>query len=175
MKTIDDIMQEIFCDVSDEELLRNPNRADFHNMTVKDEETLGQFMDRYGLGNCDLKRVLASGMVCKQLHFDKFLAHGAPDDDVVDLAMQYAVSRFVRLSMRRSYTCNAEQEATEKEMRFLTTAFVILNVRTPKKPLPEERYYGNGKCPCCNAVFLDKATRFCGNCGQALDWGACDL
>lgn len=107
MKTIDDIMQEVFCDVSDEELLRNPNRADFHNMTVKDEETLGQFMDRYGLGNHDLKRVLASGMVCKQLHFDKFLAHGAPDDDVVDLAMQYAVSRFVRLSMRRSYSSPA--------------------------------------------------------------------
>lgn len=41
----------------------------------------------------------------------------------------------------------------------------------PQKPLPEERYYGVGKCPTCNAVFLNTTTNYCGNCGQALDWG----
>jgi len=40
-----------------------------------------------------------------------------------------------------------------------------------RKPKPETRYYGNGRCPNCDAVFMDKSTRFCGNCGQALDWG----
>lgn len=40
----------------------------------------------------------------------------------------------------------------------------------PKSPLPETRYYGHGKCPRCAAVFLDKSTRYCGNCGQALAW-----
>lgn len=39
-----------------------------------------------------------------------------------------------------------------------------------KYPLPDHRYYGNGKCPVCRAVFMDKSTNFCGNCGQALDW-----
>ena len=39
-----------------------------------------------------------------------------------------------------------------------------------RKPKPETRYYGNGRCPNCDAVFMDKSTRFCGNCGQALDW-----
>ena len=45
-----------------------------------------------------------------------------------------------------------------------------LEKQIPKKPLPENKYYGNGKCPNCNAVFLDKSTKYCGNCGQALDW-----
>jgi ribosomal protein S27AE len=42
--------------------------------------------------------------------------------------------------------------------------------RIAQKPEPESRYYGNGKCPTCGAVFLDKSTNYCGNCGQALDW-----
>jgi hypothetical protein len=40
----------------------------------------------------------------------------------------------------------------------------------PRKPESEPRYYGNGKCPSCGVVFMDKSTRYCGNCGQALDW-----
>ena len=39
-----------------------------------------------------------------------------------------------------------------------------------RKPKHETRYFGNGRCPNCDAVFMDKSTRFCGNCGQALDW-----
>lgn len=46
-----------------------------------------------------------------------------------------------------------------------------LEKHMPQKPLPEDKWYGNGKCPRCNAVFLDKSTKYCGNCGQALDWG----
>lgn len=56
--------------------------------------------------------------------------------------------------------CNVEtQEAVEKQI--------------PVKPLPEERYFGVGRCPRCNVVFLDRTTKYCGNCGQALDWGEC--
>ena len=29
---------------------------------------------------------------------------------------------------------------------------------------------GVGRCPRCNAVFLDSSTPFCGNCGQHLLW-----
>lgn len=43
--------------------------------------------------------------------------------------------------------------------------------QVPVKPLPEERYFGIGRCPRCHAVFLDRSTGYCGNCGQALDWG----
>lgn len=47
---------------------------------------------------------------------------------------------------------------------------VAIEKQISKKPLEENRYYGNGKCPNCGAVFLDKSTHYCGNCGQALDW-----
>lgn len=39
-----------------------------------------------------------------------------------------------------------------------------------RKPEPEPRYYGIGRCPTCHVVFMDKSTNHCGNCGQALDW-----
>ena len=45
----------------------------------------------------------------------------------------------------------------------------LLEKQIPKKPL-EEHFFGIGKCPNCNAAFLDKSTKYCGNCGQALDW-----
>ena len=44
----------------------------------------------------------------------------------------------------------------------------------PKKPIEEKRYYGVGRCPNCGVVFINKATNYCGNCGQALDWGVSD-
>ena len=33
------------------------------------------------------------------------------------------------------------------------------------KPEPDKQYYCNGICPSCRAVFFDKTTKFCGNCG----------
>lgn len=48
---------------------------------------------------------------------------------------------------------------------------VLAEKQIPKKPLPDNRYFGNGICPMCNAVFMDKLTKYCGNCGQALEWG----
>ena len=42
--------------------------------------------------------------------------------------------------------------------------------RIPQKPKPDLSYYSYGECPTCGAVFEDKLTNYCGNCGQALDW-----
>jgi len=39
-----------------------------------------------------------------------------------------------------------------------------------RKPEPELRYYGIGRCPNCGVVFIGGATNHCSNCGQALDW-----
>jgi len=44
----------------------------------------------------------------------------------------------------------------------------------PKKPIEEKEYYGVGRCPNCGVVFINKATNYCGNCGQALDWSVND-
>ena len=45
--------------------------------------------------------------------------------------------------------------------------------REPQKvklPYTDNFVNGVGRCPRCNAVFLDSSTPFCGNCGQALAW-----
>lgn len=44
--------------------------------------------------------------------------------------------------------------------------------RTPQpvKPYTDPFIDGVGRCPRCNAVFLDSSTRYCGNCGQRLAW-----
>ena len=47
----------------------------------------------------------------------------------------------------------------------------MLLKQVPKTVLPDNRYYGGGRCPSCLAVFLDNTTNYCGNCGQKLDWG----
>lgn len=46
-----------------------------------------------------------------------------------------------------------------------------LKKQIPKNPIPDNRYLvGNRMCPSCKAVFMYKSTKYCGNCGQALDW-----
>ena len=47
-----------------------------------------------------------------------------------------------------------------------------LEKQIPKKP--KDHPLSDGKCPCCNAVFdydWKPKSKFCQNCGQALDWG----
>lgn len=42
--------------------------------------------------------------------------------------------------------------------------------RIPQKAKPDLSYYSYGECPTCGAVFEDKTSNCCGNCGQVLDW-----
>lgn len=60
---------------------------------------------------------------------------------------------------------------TEEVREACALAISALNKQVPREPEPEEKYYGNGKCPACGVMFVDKLTNYCGNCGQALDWG----
>ena len=71
---------------------------------------------------------------------------------------------------------NAARAAGVSDLTVLNKAAILeaIEKQIPKAPLPEDRYYGNGKCPRCAVVFLDKSTRYCGNCGQALDWSVDD-
>lgn len=72
-------------------------------------------------------------------------------------------SALIKLNRIRT---NTDERPPEIDMAI--TAITRFFVK--RKPKPETRYYGNGRCPNCDAVFMDKSTRFCGNCGQALDW-----
>lgn len=66
-----------------------------------------------------------------------------------------------------SYECDCKNCDLQRAAKMGVEA---LEKQIPKKPLPDERYFGIGKCTTCNAVFLDKSTNYCGNCGQAIDW-----
>lgn len=72
---------------------------------------------------------------------------------------------------------NLKKAATEETLPMLKKCYDALvwgtaatEKQIKKKPSPDNTYYGVGKCPLCGAVFLDKSTNYCGNCGQALDW-----
>ena len=62
------------------------------------------------------------------------------------------------------------QKVINEQCQALNIAIEAIEKQIPKKTLPEKRYYGHGRCPSCNAVFTDKTTNYCGNCGQAIDW-----
>ena len=49
-------------------------------------------------------------------------------------------------------------------------AIEALEKQIPKKPLPDNEYHLKGICPTCGVHFLDKGTKYCGNCGQRLKW-----
>ena len=59
----------------------------------------------------------------------------------------------------------------ERRDKAIEIAKAALMKRIKEKPLPEKQYFDIGKCPSCGAVFVDDKTKFCGNCGQAIDWG----
>lgn len=46
-------------------------------------------------------------------------------------------------------------------------AITAIEKQIPRKPSAYKGY--GGKCK-CGAVFLDRSTKYCGNCGQAIDW-----
>ena len=67
---------------------------------------------------------------------------------------------------------NPEKRVTDYNRRAKCMDILIeaARFRISNKPEIENRYYGVGRCPTCRAVFRDRTTNFCGNCGQALDW-----
>ena len=68
------------------------------------------------------------------------------------------------------YLIGCGPKATTENVEAVRLSLEALKKQLPVKPDPENRYYGNGKCPICGVVFLDKSTNYCGNCGQALKW-----
>ena len=45
-----------------------------------------------------------------------------------------------------------------------------LSKQLPYKPKPYRNFAGMCRC---GVIFLDKTTRYCGNCGQKLNWEGC--
>lgn len=53
-----------------------------------------------------------------------------------------------------------------KDLRY-KIAIKALEKQIPFRPERYKGFYGQCKC---KAIFLDKLTEYCGNCGQRLDW-----
>lgn len=66
--------------------------------------------------------------------------------------------------------CELDLPETDS-LEVLHIAINAMNKQVPKKPRKYKGYCG--QCS-CTAVFLDKATKYCGNCGQKLDWSDTD-
>lgn len=76
-------------------------------------------------------------------------------------------------SVIRKVKCNVEAYYGRKmiggtSLRVLSN---LLERELPYKPQPSDGY--EGKCK-CGAMFLDRLTNYCGNCGQRLDWSEKD-
>lgn len=74
--------------------------------------------------------------------------------------------------LNMAVTYNGCGRATSDDLEeALKLAKEALKKQIPEKLLPEQRYYGIGKCSRCGVVFTDDTTKYCGNCGQAIEWG----
>ena len=50
------------------------------------------------------------------------------------------------------------------------TAIEALEKQIPKKIIFKSGFKGLRYCPCCNVRFIGWGMKYCGECGQALDW-----
>lgn len=50
------------------------------------------------------------------------------------------------------------------------TAVEALEKQIPKKVIFQSGFKGLRYCPCCNVRFIGWGMKYCGECGQALDW-----
>jgi ssDNA-binding Zn-finger/Zn-ribbon topoisomerase 1 len=58
-----------------------------------------------------------------------------------------------------------------RELQIICNDCALKNI--PLNPKKETTLVGDYRCPNCNAAFIDGLgkTKYCGNCGQMLDWG----
>lgn len=64
------------------------------------------------------------------------------------------------------------KEANQYSVGCLRMAISALGKQTPYTPKEYKGTVCDGVGVCkCGAVFLDRTTNYCGNCGQRLDWG----
>lgn len=62
---------------------------------------------------------------------------------------------------------SSKKEKYENMVNAINIAISALEKQIPFKPEHYKGFYGQCKC---RAIFLDKLTEYCGNCGQKLDW-----
>ena len=80
-------------------------------------------------------------------------------DKAIDF-VNVAFGRLEQASFDNTYSAQAKNAQK--------TALAAIEKQIPVKPNPYKGW--EGQCPDCGVVFVDRLTKFCGNCGKALDW-----
>ena len=80
-------------------------------------------------------------------------------DGYTDIVLSEKEAKYLREGLQNG--------RNKSELKFIRGA---LEKAIPKEVLPDNEYY-EGICPNCGVHFLDRTTNYCGNCGQAIDWG----
>lgn len=86
-------------------------------------------------------------------------------------AQVFAVEKIEEMLVDRISEIAKEHGITDLYILDKQNIVTALQKQIPKKPLPDDRHFGVGRCPSCYATFLDNTTNYCGHCGQKLDWG----
>ena len=96
---------------------------------------------------------------------DRFADVGKKDGMSLNLAL------IVLDRLNTTERIDVERENLREAVKVVSAA---AKYRIPQKPKPDLSYYSYGECPTCGAVFQDKPTNYCNNCGQVLDWSGKD-
>ncbi len=70
----------------------------------------------------------------------------------------------IATGLRTGHEVNLKISRTSQRL-----AIQALEKQLPHTPTTNTLVIGVGKCE-CHAEFLDKDTKYCGNCGKKLDW-----
>ena len=98
------------------------------------------------------------------------------DDSMYKAVVQYSaevnnnIEQLIVMEVQNYYDANYAASCRERYIINAEKVIEAVMKGTAKEPLRDDEYHGIGKCPTCNAVFLDNKTNYCGNCGQKLDW-----
>ena len=81
----------------------------------------------------------------------------------------YELKRYIKVLRNAGRIAEEHAPLVKKHSIRLAALAAIeaLEKQMPYKPQPFKHYYGKCKC---GVVFLDNLTKYCGNCGQRLDW-----
>jgi hypothetical protein len=61
-------------------------------------------------------------------------------------------------------------EQTVNHGEYILAVESALKKQIPKKVIFQSDFEGLRYCPCCNVRFIGWGMKYCGECGQALDW-----
>ena len=73
-------------------------------------------------------------------------------------------------AIEEKYIHGGDDGFDEKRKVAINNAVDALEKQIPKKVIFQSEFEGLRYCPCCKVRFIGWGMKYCGECGQALDW-----